>query len=103
MIAFPLQFSNAPVGPEGLVFAFAAATAVAGTFVAFLAYRGYRRNASRPMLYLAVGIALLTVVPVGIDYGLSTVTTATDATVVLGVTIAHLTGVVAILYALTRA
>jgi len=27
------------------------------------AYRGYRRNASRPMRYLAVGLVLLTVVP----------------------------------------
>jgi len=27
------------------------------------AYRGYRRNASRPMFFLAVGLFLLTVVP----------------------------------------
>lgn len=35
-------------------------TAVVGAFVAYQAYRGYRRNDSRPMLSLAVGIFLLT-------------------------------------------
>ncbi|GGM60292.1 phosphoglycerol transferase MdoB-like AlkP superfamily enzyme [Halarchaeum rubridurum] len=31
------------------------------------AYRGYRRNRSRPMLYLALGLVLLTVVPFAIS------------------------------------
>ena len=86
-----------------LVFAFAAVTAVAGAFVAFLAYRGYRRNDSRPMLYLAVGIALLTTVPVGLNAALSALTGATDAEILLAITVAHLAGVASILYALTRA
>lgn len=34
-----------------------------GCVIAFQAYRGYRRNGSRPMFYLAVGLVLLTVVP----------------------------------------
>ncbi|WP_436343899.1 DUF7521 family protein [Natronorubrum sp. FCH18a] len=89
--------------PEGLIFAFAAVVAAAGLFVASLAYRGYRRNESRPMLYLAVGIGFLTAVPAGINYGLSSLTTASDATILLTVTIAHLVGVLAVLYALTRA
>ena len=46
----------------GLPVVTASATALVGAFVAFQAYRGYRRNDSRPMLALAVGIALLTTV-----------------------------------------
>ena len=34
-----------------------------GLFIAFQAYRGYRRNQSRRMLFLALGLALLTVAP----------------------------------------
>lgn len=88
---------------EGVVLTFAVVTAVAGALVAYQAYRGYRRNRSRPMLYLAVGIALLTAVPVGVDYALAALTGATDAEILLAVTVAHLAGVSVILYALTRA
>lgn len=34
-----------------------------GFVIVFQAYRGYRRHASRPMLYLAAGLALVTVAP----------------------------------------
>ncbi|QCC49479.1 hypothetical protein DV707_17295 (plasmid) [Halobellus limi] len=37
--------------------------AALGVFIAFLAYRGYRRNKSRPMLFVAVGFALALGVP----------------------------------------
>ena len=93
----------AVLGADGAVFAFGAVVAVVGVYVAYRAYDGYRRNASRPMLYLAVGIALLTAVPFGVDYALAWLTPATDASILLAVTIAHLLGVTAILYALTRA
>lgn len=36
---------------------------VLGLFIAFQAYRGYRRNQSRRMRFLALGLALLTVAP----------------------------------------
>ena len=36
---------------------------VLGLFIAFQAYRGYRRNDSRRMLFLAFGLVLLTVAP----------------------------------------
>ncbi|MFC6763826.1 DUF7521 family protein [Natrinema soli] len=95
------------VGPianaEATIAAFAAAVAIVGSFVAFLAYHGYRRNGSRPMLYLAVGIAFLTAVPVVIDYGVGALLPATDAEILFAITIAHLAGVLAILYALTKA
>lgn len=33
--------------------------AALGLFIASLAYRGYRRNDSRPMLYLAIGFVIV--------------------------------------------
>lgn len=37
--------------------------AVLGVFIAYLAYRGYRQNDSRPMLFVALGFALVLGVP----------------------------------------
>lgn len=31
-----------------------------GAFIVYLAYKGYRRNASRPLLYVALGFGLIT-------------------------------------------
>jgi hypothetical protein len=31
-----------------------------GAFIVYLAYKGYRRNRSRPLFYVAVGFALIT-------------------------------------------
>ena len=33
---------------------------ILGTFIVYLAYKGYRRNSSKPLLYVAVGFALIT-------------------------------------------
>lgn len=99
----PLQLATGGTGAPGVIFVIAATTAVAGLFVAYQAYRGYRRNESRPMLYLAVGISLLTVVPVGLNALLALGTGSTDAEILLAVTASHLAGVLAVLYALTRA
>jgi hypothetical protein len=33
---------------------------VLGTFIVYLAYKGYRRNTSKPLLYVALGFALIT-------------------------------------------
>jgi hypothetical protein len=33
---------------------------VLGAFIVYLAYMGYRRNASKPLLYAGVGFALIT-------------------------------------------
>lgn len=91
------------MGDADIIFALAATTAIAGLLVAFQAYRGYRRHASRPMLYLASGITLLTVVPAGVNSLHLIVPSTTDAGVLLAIVAVHLVGVVAILYALTKA
>lgn len=98
-----LQLGGGGTGSTGIILVLAATTAAAGLFVAFQAYRGYRRNASRPLLYLAIGIALLTAIPVGMNYLLSEIPGTTDAGILLVITVAHFAGVLAILYALTRA
>lgn len=38
--------------------AYELAGAALGVFIAYLAYRGYRRNDSRPMLFVSLGFAL---------------------------------------------
>ena len=36
------------------------AALVLGTFIVYLAYKGYRRNTSKPLLYVALGFAFVT-------------------------------------------
>ena len=103
MIPVPCFLSTIRTPDGSLIPIFAGATAVVGLLVASLAYWGYRRNESQPMLYLALGICLLTTIPVGVNYALLTISTATDAEILLAVSVAHLAGVATILYALTRA
>jgi hypothetical protein len=33
---------------------------ILGAFIVFLAYKGYKRNSSKPLLYVAIGFALIT-------------------------------------------
>ena len=42
---------------------------VLGLVIGVQAYRGFRRNDSRPMQYLSVGLILLTAVPFTISFG----------------------------------
>lgn len=43
--------------------------AVLGVFIAYIAYRGYRRNQSRPMLFVSLGFALALGVPLVLTLG----------------------------------
>jgi len=38
-------------------------TIILGLAISYIAYRGYRRNGSRPMLFVAVGFVLITGIP----------------------------------------
>ncbi|WP_226004940.1 DUF7521 family protein [Natrinema salinisoli] len=78
------------------------ASAALGTVVTWTAYRGYARNASRPMLFLAVGVAFLTVVPFVLSHAIDWATDAADATVLLVVTACHLLGLLAIVRSFRR-
>lgn len=98
-----LQPSVTDLAPETIMLGFVAVIAVIGGFVAYQSYRGYRRNDSRPMLFLAVGILLLTAGPAAATIGLSLLTSATDAEILLVISLSHFAGVLSVLYALTRA
>lgn len=90
-------------GPESRLFLVASVTAVVGLFVAYQAFRGYRRNDSRPMLFLAIGLLLLTTVPFGLSYTVARLTAASDALVLLVISLCNVAGLASILYSLTRA
>ena len=62
--AFVLQTGGQPSGivQSGLL-AYELVGAALGVFIAYLAYRGYRRNQSRPMLFVSLGFALALGVP----------------------------------------
>lgn len=56
---------------ELAVLTFASLSAIAGLFIASLAYRGLRRRRSRQMLYLSLGLIML----FGVSYGISIIGT----------------------------
>ncbi len=60
-------------GPSGTVRAgllvYELLGAALGVFIAYLAYRGYRRNDSRPMLFVSLGFALALGVPLVLTIG----------------------------------
>jgi len=58
-ILIPVSVATA-LRPDTVAWIALAVTAIVGLFVALLAYRGYRRNETRRMLFLAVGIGLVT-------------------------------------------
>lgn len=78
-------------------------TALVGAFVAYQAYRGYRRNDSRPMLYLAVGILLLTTVPFLVSQTLAFTGVAGPAAGELAGLTVSVVGLLAVLYSFTGA
>lgn len=87
---------------ETTIFFTGMTSAALGAVVAWTAYRGYARNDSRPMLFLAVGVALLTVVPFVTSYAIDWGTDAADATVLLVVTVSYLLGLLAIVRSFRR-
>ena len=77
-------------------------TAIAGLFVAILAYRGYRRNGSPKMRALAIGIGLLTA-GVYVAVILADVSGAGNGVVLLVRGLVTVTGLSIVLYAITTA
>ncbi|MFC6737116.1 hypothetical protein ACFQEQ_12810, partial [Halolamina salina] len=76
------------------------ATAAAGSVVAWLAYQGYRRNDSRAMRFLAIGVACIAVVPFFLTYGAGPLFALSDAATLLAVLLANIAGLLAVLYSL---
>lgn len=93
-----------PAMPPDWVIVFQQATqilsVIIGVFIAYQAYRGYLRNESRPMLFLALGFILVLAVPFGIFvlYGLFPAIPVTA--VIIASQVCQVSGLLAILYAL---
>lgn len=77
-----------------------ALTAVLSLYLAYRVIRGYRRNRSRARLFLAIGLVLLTTVPILLQFVLSNFTDVSKVGRALATTISELLGLVAMLYAI---
>lgn len=75
-------------------------SALIGLFIAYQAYRGYRRNDSRPMLVIAVGFALALAVPFLLVVLYVAIPFLSETTIAVLSQLSQLSGLVAILYAL---
>lgn len=100
MVAADPVLAQAAAADGPVLFVTAALTAVVGAGVAALAYRGYRRNDSEAMRFLAVGIACITVLPFLVSYVVAPLTNPSDASSLLAVLAANVAGLLAILYSL---
>ncbi|MWV40288.1 hypothetical protein [Natrialba sp. INN-245] len=74
--------------------------ALMGAIIAYQAYRGYRRNDATSMLYLALGLLLLTVCPFLVNVTITTVTSADHLVTVFFENVSRLLGLLAIMYSL---
>lgn len=81
---------------ETVTAAASALTAVLGLFVAYLAYRGYRRNDSPTMGALSIGILSIAVLPYLILYLLTPAIGLTDAEALFAITLSHTIGLAVI-------
>ncbi|WP_254764705.1 DUF7521 family protein [Natrinema marinum] len=74
--------------------------ALFGTVIAYQAYRGYRRNGARSMLYLSLGLLLLTLCPFVLNVTVTTLFEPERIVIVLLENVSRLLGLVAITYSL---
>ena len=78
-----------------------ALTVGVGLFVAYQAYRGYRRNDSETMAALAVGIVCIAVLPYVVIYPIDQALGLTDAQTLVGALFFHTLGLLAICRSIT--
>lgn len=74
--------------------------ALLGIFIAYHAYRGYRRNESRPMLYISIGFILVLAVPFVLLVAGLVLSLISGTVVALVTQTSQIVGLLAILYAL---
>jgi hypothetical protein len=103
-LPFPLPLLQLDVGRIVVVLLFLSLLlAVAlSAVVAVRGVRGYRRTGDRALLFLAVGIVLLSGAPVTLNLALSTATGAGEATVTTAANLTRLAGLGVIIRAIYR-
>lgn len=74
--------------------------ALVGTLIAYQAYRGYQRNDSASMLYLSIGLLLLTAFPFLINIFITTLISPSQVVTVFFENTSRLLGLLAIMYSL---
>ncbi|AGB31268.1 hypothetical protein C488_01114 [Natrinema pellirubrum DSM 15624] len=74
--------------------------ALFGAVIAYQAYRGYRRNDAQSMLYLSIGLSLLTVFPFLLNVFVTTLVDPDQVVIALLENVSRLLGLVAITYSL---
>ncbi|WP_049923556.1 DUF7521 family protein [Halopiger djelfimassiliensis] len=74
--------------------------ALLGTVIAYQAYRGYRRNDAQSMLYLSIGLLLLTLCPFVVNISVNTLTDTAQIVIVFFENVSRLLGLVSIMYSL---
>ncbi len=74
--------------------------ALVGTVIAYQAFRGYRRNDSTSMLYLSIGLLLLTLFPFLINVFITTVISPSQVVTVFFENTSRLLGLLSIMYSL---
>ena len=74
--------------------------AIFGIAIAYQAYRGYRRNDAASMLYLSIGLLLLTFVPFVINVSVTTLLSPERAVTAFLENVSRLLGLVTIMYSL---
>jgi hypothetical protein len=68
MIGIPLQFGNISIGTL-ISIGISLVNAVLRVVITYIAFQGYRRNSSRPMLFVAVGFFLVFLIPFFLSAG----------------------------------
>ena len=80
--------------------------AIVGVTIAVIAYQGYRRNQSRPMLFIAIGFILVLGIPFLLYLGglglvaVIGLPTPAQGMVIVAAELSQVTGLISILYAL---
>lgn len=102
MSEFVALFSTLAIDPETVRLVIAGLLSVVGAFVAYQGYRGYERNGNRTLLFLTIGILLLTTIPFVIESGilLTSVLTLPQGTLISQ--LINVFGLILILYGFTR-
>ncbi|UWG51309.1 putative membrane protein [Halalkaliarchaeum sp. AArc-CO] len=103
MCAVPLQLWEPGAPPDWAVTYIQATdvlSALIGIFIAYQAYRGYRRNESRPMLFISIGFVLVLAVPFVLLSAYLLIPFLTETVVGVVQQTSQILGLLAIVYAL---
>lgn len=97
----PLEVGTVPGDPfELAVFGSQIAKALIGLVIAYIAFQGYRRNRSRPMLAISIGFVLVLGIPFVLFVLFYTVPGVPEIPAALVMEASQLVGLLVILYAL---